>query len=438
MTFRLLHTSDWHLGQNFYGKSRANEHQQFLHWLLEQVSEQNIDAVIVAGDIFDTGTPPSYAREMYFDFIVKMREKNCTLVILAGNHDSVAMLGESKQLLSQLSCQVITSVSHNIGDDFSEQVFTLKNRAGEAGAVICAIPFIRPRDIISSSAGQSAQEKQQSLQQAISDHYQCLHQQAEKLALANNSNKLPIIATGHLTTVGVTSSESVRDIYIGTLEAFPANAFPKADYIALGHIHRSQVVAKSQHIRYCGSPIALSFDEAGQSKKVLIAEFEQAQLSQVIEQEIPCFQPLLMVKSKLDQLTITIENLVGELATSTAFKENQQKIWLDIEINSAEYLQDLTPRIEALIKELPVEVLLVRRSKKSRQAMPASQKKITLNELSLADVFATRLAQENWQTENEIAQKNRLEEMFTQAVEQVQHQSCDNEVKDNSVAGVKK
>jgi len=423
MTFRILHTSDWHLGQNFYGKSRASEHQQFLNWLLEQVSDHEINAVVVAGDIFDTGTPPSYAREMYFDFIVNMREKNCQLVILAGNHDSVAMLGESKQLLSHLSCQVITSVSGNI----NEQVLTLTNSEGEVGAVICAIPFIRPRDIVASSAGQSAREKQQSLQQAISEHYTDLYQQAKKLAIDSQGNKLPIIATGHLTTVGVTSSESVRDIYIGTLEAFPANAFPPADYIALGHIHRNQVVAKSEHIRYCGSPIALSFDEANQDKKVLIAEFEQASLSQVIEQKIPCFQPLLMVKSKLEQLTVDIENLITDRELSIPLKESQQKIWLDIEINSAEYLQDLTPRIEALTEDLPVEVLLVRRSKKSREAMPASQKKITLNELSLTDVFETRLAQETWQTDAEISQKHRLEEMFTQAVEQVQHQGTEHE-----------
>jgi exonuclease SbcD len=418
MKFRILHTSDWHLGQNFYGKSRADEHQQFLDWLLVQVSEHDIDAVIVAGDIFDTGTPPSYAREMYFDFIVNMHEKNCQLIILAGNHDSVAMLGESKQLLSHLSCQVIASVSDNL----EEQIITLNNKKGKPGALLCAIPFIRPRDITSSSAGQSVKDKQQSLQQAISEHYQNLYQQAQEIAHVNNTEVLPIIATGHLTTVGVTSSESVRDIYIGTLEAFPASAFPKADYIALGHIHRSQRVAKSDHIRYCGSPIALSFDEASQTKKVLIAEFDQAKLNQVIEQDIPCFQPLLMVKSKLEALTDDINRLVEELDYSKTLIENDKKIWLDIEINSAEYLQDLTPRIEALVKELPVEVLLVRRSKKSRQSMPESQKKITLNELSLSDVFETRLLQENWQTEKEVSQKMRLEQMFAQTIEQVQEQ----------------
>jgi exonuclease SbcD len=417
MKFRILHTSDWHLGQNFYGKSRAGEHQRFLDWLLAQVSEHDIDAVIVAGDIFDTGTPPSYAREMYFDFIVNMHEKNCQLIILAGNHDSVAMLGESKQLLSHLSCQVIASV----GDNLEEQIITLNNKKGQPGAILCAIPFIRPRDITSSSAGQSVKVKQQSLQQAISEHYQKLYQQAQEIA-GYNKAAFPIIASGHLTTVGVTSSESVRDIYIGTLEAFPANAFPEADYIALGHIHRSQRVAKSDHIRYSGSPIALSFDEASQTKKVLIAEFDQAKLNQVIEQDIPCFQPLLMVKSKLETLTDDINRLVEELDYSKTLIENDQKIWLDIEINSAEYLQDLTPRIEALVKELPVEVLLVRRSKKSRQSMPESQKKITLNELSLSDVFETRLLQENWQTEKEVSQKIRLEQMFAQTIEQVQEQ----------------
>jgi exonuclease SbcD len=433
MKFRILHTSDWHLGQNFYGKSRANEHQKFLNWLLEQVSEHAIDAVIVAGDIFDTGTPPSYAREMYFDFIVNMHKKKCQLIILAGNHDSVAMLGESKQLLSHLSCQVITSAS----DILDKQIITLNNKKGQAGAVLCAIPFIRPRDIMTSSAGQSVKEKQQSLQQAISEHYQNLYQQAQDLALLSPEVKLPIIATGHLTTVGVTSSESVRDIYIGTLEAFPANAFPNADYIALGHIHRNQRVAKSEHIRYSGSPIALSFDEATQTKKVLIAEFEQGKLSQVIEQDIPCFQPLLMVKSKLEHLTQDINELVDTLNNSEKLLEKDQKIWLDIEINSAEYLQDLTPRIEALVKELPVEVLLVRRSKKSRQSMPESQKKITLNELSLSEVFATRLLQENWQTDLEVNQKVRLEKMFAQTLEQVQEQNTasENHVEKTQIAG---
>lgn len=408
MTFRVLHTSDWHLGQYFYGKSRANEHQAFINWLVEKVSELKINAVIVAGDIFDTGTPPSYARELYFNFIVKLQQLNCQLVLLAGNHDSVAMLSEAKHLLSKMSCTVIASAS----SISAEQIVELKNNKGELGAIVCAVPFIRPRDIITSQAGQSASEKQNSLQQAIADHYKTLFKAAQLKADGN----VPIIATGHLTTVGVTTSDSVRDIYIGTLEAFNANAFPSADYIALGHIHKNQKVAKSEHIRYCGSPIPLSFDEAKQEKYVLIAEFDQATLKQVTELTIPRFQPLVMVKTSIDDLAEQIKNVVS----NTPLDNIEQCIWLDIEINSAEYLQDLTIRIEDIAKTLPVEVLLVRRARASREKMASHEKKITLNELSLTEVFETRLAEEHWQTEEEVARKERLQTLFSQVVEQVQ------------------
>jgi exonuclease SbcD len=433
MTFRILHTSDWHLGQNFYGKSRANEHQRFLNWLLDQVNNHDIDAVIVAGDIFDTGTPPSYAREMYFDFVVNMHKKNCQLIILAGNHDSVAMLGESKQLLSHLSCQVITSV----GDNLDEQIITLNNKKGHPSAVLCAIPFIRPRDIISSSAGQSVKDKQQSLQQAISEHYQNLYQQAQEIDSLNNKETLPIIATGHLTTVGVTSSESVRDIYIGTLEAFPANAFPDADYVALGHIHRAQKVAKTEHIRYCGSPIPLSFDETSQTKCIIMVEFSASEKSDnfervITEIDIPCFQPLVTLKTNLESLNKDIAPYLSLAEEHKPTDDTQEqipesnkepmKIWLDIEVNSAEYLQDLSARIETLIEDFPVEVLLIRRSKKSRESMPSHQKKITLNELSLDEVFESRLANENWETEEQKERKTRITHLFQHAVEQAKEE----------------
>lgn len=416
---RIIHTSDWHLGQYFYGKSRAKEHQQFLDWLLIQAKENAVDAIIVAGDVFDTSTPPSYAREMYFTFIGEIQKIQCQLIVLAGNHDSVAMLNESQQLLQCLNTKVIAYADI---DDIGQQVFTLKNSQHQPVAVICAVPFIRPRDVIKSQAGQSAKQKQQTLQQAISDHYQKLYGYAQTLATAaeaESEQAIPIIATGHLTVMGVTGSDSVRDIYIGSLEAFPADAFPPADYIALGHIHRAQKVSKSEHIRYCGSPIALSFDEAKQHKKVLMVDFstvEQAIELTVTEIEIPCFQPLAMIKTDLPSLNDHVAKLVEDI-------EYEQVVWCDIEINSAEYLQDLQPRINKLVEQYPVEVLLVRRSKKSRQLLQAKQEKTTLNELTLDDVFNSRLAQELWESEKELSQKQKLQQLFQQTVEQVTTQS---------------
>ena len=416
---RIIHTSDWHLGQYFYGKSRANEHQQFLTWLLAQVEQHQVDAVIVAGDVFDTGTPPSYAREMYFDFIAKLTKLECSLIILAGNHDSVAMLTESKQILASLSVQVIANAEP---DKIEQQVIAIKDRQGTTQGLVCAIPFIRPRDVISSKTGQSADDKKQDLQQAISEYYQQTFSYAEKIKASLANKNIPIIATGHLTTVGVTTSDSVRDIYIGTLEAFPANAFPKANYIALGHIHKPQIVAKSDHIRYCGSPIPLSFDEAKHDKQVLLVDFEKEKLTKITSLVVPRFQAMAMVKTQLAELVSDVEALVAQQSfmNDEDLHAKNNTLWLDIEIESADYLNDLHQQITQLTQDLPIEVLLVRRSKKARQQMSQSTDKTTLSELTLAEVFTQRLELESWQTEVQQAQQQRLTTLFNTVINDVQ------------------
>lgn len=446
---RILHTSDWHLGQSFYGKSRAGEHQKFLSWLISQVKQHDIDAVIVAGDIFDTATPPSYAREIYYNFIAQMHQLGCPLIVLAGNHDSVAMLSESKSLLTSLSANVISKACP-AGDE-DEQVIVVKDKTGKASAIVCAIPYIRPRDILKSQAGQSASEKQQQLQQAIAQHYQDVYAKADKLKqdIANKEGvKLPIIATGHLTALGVSvadsKSDAVRDIYIGTLEAFPSSAFPPADYIALGHIHRAQIVAKSEHIRYSGSPIALSFDEASQTKSVFVVSFDQDKLDKVEKLSIPSFQPMAVLQTKLDDLASKTKALLAQYSGEI---NEQNTLWLDVEIESAEHLNDLQQRLAEQLADAPVEVLLLRRCKKARKLLQQSQgidNKATLAELSHDDVFQAKLEALDLQSPEELARKTRLEQLFRQTMLRVeeQHQQqpssieedANHAVEDNSAA----
>ncbi|CAI1658263.1 Nuclease sbcCD subunit D [Serratia quinivorans] len=402
---RLIHTSDWHLGQYFFTKSRAAEHQAFLRWLIEQIEQQQVDALIVAGDLFDTGSPPSYARELYNRFVVELQRTGCQLVVLGGNHDSVATLNESRELLSCLNTTVIA----NAQSETEQQILVLNQRDGQPGAVLCAIPFLRPRDLLTSRAGDSGVQKQQALQEAIADHYQRLYQAAcarrDALSLA-----LPIVATGHLTTVGVTTSDSVRDIYIGTLDAFPAQAFPPADYIALGHIHRAQNVAKSEHIRYSGSPIPLSFDELGKAKSVFMVDFSAGALQQVTALEIPSFQPMQLIKGDLAQIEQQLQQF--------ADYQGELPVWLDIEVATQDYLSDIQRRIQLLADQLPVEVVLLRRSKEQRRQAIEQQDKETLNELSVNEVFERRLAQEPEMAEE---RRQRMSQMFQQVVESVRH-----------------
>lgn len=391
---RLLHTSDWHLGQNFYSKSRAAEHEAFLDWLLDTAEAQQVDAIIAAGDIFDTGSPPSYARELYNRFVVKLQQTGCQLIVLAGNHDSVATLNESRDILAFLNTKVVAGSG--------TPPCVMNKRDGTPGAILCPVPFLRPRDVIVSQAGASAGEKQQHLLQAITDYYQQQYQQACEL---RGDRPLPIIASGHLTTVGASKSDAVRDIYIGTLDAFPAQNFPPADYIALGHIHRAQKIGGTEHIRYCGSPISLSFDETGKAKTVNLVTFSDGKLAEVTPLEVPVTQPLAVLKGDYASISAQLEQWREADATTP--------VWLDIEITSEEYLHDIQRKIQALTDDLPVEVLLVRRSREQRERIMASEQRETLSELKVEDVFERRLALEAL----EPPQQQRLQQLFSETLQ---------------------
>ena len=397
---RLLHTSDWHLGQHFMGKTRQAEHQAFCAWLIEQVREHAVDVLLIAGDVFDTGAPPSYAREQYNHFIVALRDTGCQLVVLGGNHDSVAMLGESRTLLAELGTRVIPGV----GVQLQEQLLVLDGADGQPAALLCAIPYIRPRDVLRSEAGQSAAHKQASLQQAIHEHYQALFELAQARR-AELGGQLPIIATGHLTTVGASASESVREIYVGALEAFPTSAFPAADYIALGHIHRPQKVGGLEHIRYSGSPIALSFDEARQQKEVLLVELDAGGLRGVRAIAVPVFQALRSVRGTLKTLPSALTEAAGDGSA-------ENPVWLEVQVEVDDYLADLQVRIAALCEGLPVEVLRIRRARGNAVASLHSEQRETLDELTPQQVFEQRLAGETLEPE----QAQRLQGLYRQVV----------------------
>ena len=457
---KILHTSDWHLGQSFFTKSRKNEHAAFLKWLLQQVEVHQIDAIIVAGDVFDTGTPPSYARELYHAFIGELQGMQCTLVVLGGNHDSVSVLNESKALLKYLNSHVIASTY----GELSEQVITLNDRKGQPSAVLCAVPFIRPRDVLVSEAGQSGTDKRQALGDAIKQHYGTLYNEALSLRASmeekrikdgsENSAAIPIIATGHLTALGVSQSESVRDIYIGTLEGFDAKGFPPADYIALGHIHRPQKVAKTEHIRYSGSPIPLSFDELTTQKQVVLVAFECESTTPTISTlPVPRFQAMEVIKGDLKAIeamineseAIAYASLANEdqnassepLASHEASSSNEKPfgsrdpVWLCIEVETEDYLTDLQQRIQGLLEGKNAEILQLKRMRKRTVKSLSKKQNVQLSELSVNEVFEARLVLESLDEEpnetsneaSELPQKStepsrikRIKHLFAEAV----------------------
>jgi exonuclease SbcD len=321
------------------------------------------------------------------------------LLLLGGNHDSVATLDESRELLVRLGATVVAAASA----DAAAQVVVLPQRNGQPGCIVCAIPFIRPRDVLQSQAGQSAEDKQLSLQTAIQAHYNSVFSaaSARQAELASQlGRKLPLIATGHLTTVGASTSESVREIYVGALEAFPTTAFPPADYIALGHIHRPQKVGGLEHIRYCGSPLPLSFDEAKQQKEVLLVDLNADGLQAVTALPVPRFQGLASINGNL----ATLAGPIGAAAAEGTF---ERPTWLEVTVAEDDYLADLPARIEALTAGWPVEVLRIRRQRGNTVASLVTEALETLDELSPHEVFARRLQQEELSDELQLALNER-------------------------------
>jgi len=239
--------------------------------------------------------------------------------------------------------------------------------------------------------GQSAEDKQQLLLRSIQTYYQAVFDAADarrRTLSASLGRNLPLIATGHLTTVGASATESVREIYVGTLDAFPTAAFPAVDYLALGHIHRPQKVAGQEHIRYSGSPIALSFDEALQQKEVLLVDLDVSGLRQVTPVPVPAFQTLCALRGNLKSLADAMKHAARDAT-------HDRPVWLEITVAEDDYLSDLPARIQAMAEALPVEVLRIRRERGNAAAPLSAESGVTLDELDPHDVFARRIEQEN-------------------------------------------
>jgi exonuclease SbcD len=276
-----LHTSDWHLGRRLYGHTRYAEFEAFLSWLHDTISTQQVDVLIIAGDIFDTMTPSNRAQSLYYDFLTRIVKTHCQhVVIVAGNHDSPTFLDAAKGLLQALNVQVVGTAC----EDPNDEVLLLSDDTENSLplCLIAAVPYLRDRDVRSSQAGESGRTKDANVIAGIEAHYRAvtdcaLAEQAE--LLATYGQHVPIVATGHLFAAGgrTTEDDGVRDLYVGSLGSVSANIFDSAiDYVALGHLHVPQKVGGYEHIRYCGSPIAMGFGEARQQKQVLLIQFGDA------------------------------------------------------------------------------------------------------------------------------------------------------------------
>jgi len=386
---RVLHTADWHLGQHFLtGQERLNEQRTFLMWLLGAVQTHGVEALVVAGDIFDTTTPSHAAQELYYNFLVQMQGTNCRdIVVVGGNHDSPTLLNASRQLLRRLRIHVVGGVPA----DPAEQVVTLAETSGQPALVVCAVPFLRDRDIRLAVAGETPDERQLRVRQSIAAHYGALA--ADDAVRRLREQDVPVLATGHLYAAGGEAREGAeRDVHIGGLGSVGAPDFPAAfDYVALGHLHRPQVVGGQAHIRYSGSPVPLSFTEADDRQQVLLLDFAGAGAPQITALPVPVARRLQRFHGTLEEVEANIlayDNAAFELVA-----------WADVQVRSDEAPAEVQRRVQAVLKERATHVQAPRNARHQRAtdapdlaAATAAGPLTFLHDLTVDEVFGRRMA----------------------------------------------
>lgn len=410
---RLLHTSDWHLGQNFFSTSRTREVGKFLDWLIDLIRTEKVDVLVVAGDIFDSQVPSNTAQKQYFDFLYRVKKETLCehIVIIGGNHDSPSLLNAPKDILKIANVHIFGSAEK----DPAQEILFLKNRDGNPLCIVGAVPFLRDRDVRKSVFGESDDNKADALKNGIKKHYQVVAQEMLKL---KEAHLVPAVLTGHLHVAGTKLHEGdgVREPYIGNLLRVGTEIFSEvADYVALGHIHQPQIAGGQNHIRYSGSPYPMSFDEAKHQKSVVIVDLEYSKPAIIQLVPIPTFVDLVRLEGDLEFLRARLSEL----------SKTEKECLIDVVYTGTEHYSDLREMLTHKIDCTHLQILKIRDNAKRASLIQPHHSGESLDELKPEDVFDRILSSKGVDESKQIPLKILFQELLHryQSPEETMHSS---------------
>lgn len=401
---RVLHTADWHIGRTLHGRKRYDEFAAFLDWMAAAIEDQRVDILLIAGDVFDTSTPSNRAQELYYRFLCKIAGSCCRhVVVTGGNHDSPTFLNAPQQLLRALNIHVVGSAT----DCREDEVLLLHTVDGQPELLVCAVPYLRDRDVRTAEPGESIEDKERKIYAGIREHYHEVCAIAEKKR-QQLERDIPLVAMGHLFAAGGKTQEDdgVRELYVGSLAHVTADVFPLTiDYLALGHLHVPQKVNGSQTMRYSGSPLPMGFGEARQQKSVCVVEFSGRQPT-VELLPIPSFQSLVRVEGDWAKIQQDIQ----------ALKKQKHSFWIEVDYQGEEIIGDLHERLDAEVADTLLDILRVGNNRIKNSALLRTQTEETLDDLDVYEVFARCLEEHAVPTE----QQADLVSAYKEIVQQLQ------------------
>lgn len=372
---KILHTSDWHIGRTLHGRKRYDEYEAFLNWLAGLIEDKDIDVLLVSGDIFDNSTPTNHAQSLYYRFLCRVASSpHRNVVITAGNHDSPSFLNAPRELLKFLNIHVVGCAAESPRDE----LIMIAGPDDETQLIICAIPYLRDRDIRTAEAGESVEDKERKIIEGIRTHYRLVCEAAEQKRIQHNK-PLPVVAMGHLFAAGgqTVDGDGVRELYIGSLAQVRSDVFPESiDYLALGHLHVPQRIGGSDFIRYCGSPLPIGFGEAQQKKSVVLVEFSE-NIPKVATITVPCFQELKIIRGDWQTIIRDLDEL----------KFRRSNAWLEIIYEGDEIIGNLRMLLDEAVTGSNLEIRTIKNNRVLELAMKSMDKEETLDDLDVTDVF---------------------------------------------------
>jgi exonuclease SbcD len=376
---RLLHTSDWHLGQTLHNFERTYEHGRFLDWLLDTIVAEQVDALLIAGDVFDNSNPSAASQRQLYRFLreARARSPGLDVVIIAGNHDSPGRLEAPGPLLEAHGTRVVGHVVRDANGaiDLERFLVPLTGSDGKVAAWCVAIPFLRPGDVprVQNTEGTDVFD-------AYLQGIALLYSQAYELARSKATDGEAILAMGHCHMVGGDSSpDSERRIVIGGTEALPASMFdPSIAYAALGHLHLAQRVGKQEHLRYCGSPLPLSFAEVNYQHQVLRIDLEGSRATSITPLHVPRPVDLLRVPASPAPLKQAIAELVGLDLPERPLHEQP---YLEVRVLLDGPEPGLRAQVEAALEGKPVRLAKIEPTRRVQTA-PGIEPALSLDQLA--------------------------------------------------------
>lgn len=337
-----------------------------MHWLKSIICGRGIDALLVAGDVFDNGAPGGQAQKLYYDFLTSLLGTCCkTVVVTAGNHDSPTLLEAASGVLSRLNIHAV-----GLPGEPDRHVIPLRGSDGAVGALCVAVPYLRKNELVRLE--DETENSDEKIIRATAQFYSEVTQAA--LRAREIYGPVPIVATGHLFAAGAMRSEGdgVRELYVGSLGQVGADVFPpELSYVALGHIHGAQRVAGMDHIRYCGAPLPMSFSEKA---KKCVLEVDTGGGLRVSEIEVPAFVKLAAVRGGREEILCALAEIAGE------------DVWVEVTYTGEAACPHLAADVHDAVKGGRAQVLSIRAMGTYGPAIKAEEAE-TLETLTVQDVF---------------------------------------------------